>query len=89
VAIARSPDSSEWTYVLSASERAEIIGAVGYATNLGRTRHTRSRRLPLPALTDRIHEWTASLHRGRGFVFVAAFPSMSSSPTTSSSRMSG
>ena len=68
-------DTREWTYVLSASERAEIIDAVGEATDRGHTGSTLTRdAFPLPELSERIGEWTASLHRGRGFVFVRGFP---------------
>jgi len=68
-------DSAEWTHALTRAERAEIGNAVTHAKAAGKAQATLTRDdFPLPALTARIDEWAATLHRGRGFVLVRGFP---------------
>jgi len=68
-------DAGEWTHALTPAERSEIRGAVAHAKSAGKTRATLAREdFPLPVLGARIDEWSATLHRGRGFMLVRGFP---------------
>lgn len=60
------PDSSTWTVVLSAAERAEIVDA-GRADGQGPSRL-------FPILRTRCEEWAHTLSAGCGFVLLRGFP---------------
>jgi len=65
----------EWTYTLTAAERAELIRAVARARARGKTLGDVARDdFALPELAIRVHEWHADLSTGRGFVLVRGFP---------------
>jgi hypothetical protein len=72
---ADAADASEWTYTLSADERAELRRAVAHARSRGASLATITRDdFPLPELSARVHEWEVALRDGRGFVLIRGFP---------------
>jgi hypothetical protein len=66
---------TRWRHELTASDRAEIVGAVTHARAGGKNYATVGRDdFPLPELRRRIEAWTEMLHAGRGFVLLRGFP---------------
>jgi hypothetical protein len=68
-------DVSEWTLVLTAAERGEIIAAARAAAGSGLTPATARREdFPLPGLTANLAGWVQELSAGRAFVLIRGFP---------------
>ena len=68
-------DPAEWTVVLDAEQRQEIVAATGAALAAGATPESLVRdQFLLPQLSERISDWADELNQGRGFFLLRDFP---------------
>ena len=66
---------TDWKYLLSPSEIAELLAARERASDTGKPMLEWTREdFPLPTLAWVLREWLAELDRGRGFILVRGFP---------------
>ena len=68
-------DESRWAVRLTDAERAAIVAAASRAVEAGHTASSLTLDdFALPALAERVEDWTGELNGGHGFVLIRGFP---------------